>query len=140
MATFNATIMGGDAQRDLEKKLVELCGLSYGEYLENREIVTREVLEGNFDEIINFIHKSRSDCIAHQVFGYFILFTGSKLPTHEKDHILSCSNWETEKCFWLQNPKLARERKFFLNDFRQKILSHTSGQITELEHLFRECI
>jgi len=140
VATFDATIMGGDAQRDLERKFIEVCGLNYGDYLENRKIVTREIFEKNFDKIVNYIHRSRDNCLAYQVLGYFILFTGSKLPKNEKNHILDCSNFEAERGFWIQNPKLEKEREFFLHDFRQKIINHTPGQLIELKNIFEESL
>ena len=138
MATDDATVMGGESQLDIEWGIVEICGIEVDAYIENDQLLTRELVELNFDEIIKFTTQSQDNFIGHQVLGYIILKTGSTLPKTLQNDILRCASWEREKEFWSQNPRWENPRKFFLNDFKTKIRDHIAGRKTLLVEIFPE--
>ncbi|KKK45507.1 hypothetical protein LCGC14_0697810 [marine sediment metagenome] len=75
----NPSIMGGIFQREVEKKIVELCSLNYQEYLKNENkgsvnLLTKEILESYYSKII----------------GYFTNVYGENIYS-EKTRILRCS-------------------------------------------------
>ena len=47
-----------------------------------------------------------------------------------KKKIIEATNWQEEKDFWPS--EMIEDRKFYLNDLKQKILNHQSGIITFL--------
>jgi len=51
------SIMGGNFQRDVEKKIVEICGLDFRNILRHKEdhgieFLKKEILESNYSKII----------------------------------------------------------------------------------------
>ena len=124
-------------------------------HLSNREILTREILESNLDEIIDkiilfkdFISNpvlrprnpkydgywviSEDDIyIGFQILGVLILQTGSYLPKIVEDSILYSTRWDYDKeRGWSKSCE--KERKENLESFRHAILSHKEGKITVL--------
>ena len=128
MATDDATIMGSESHLDAEWAIVKICGVDVGDYIENESILTRELIEEHFDEIVNHVKSSDYSYYGtHQVLGYLILKTGSALPEHLRDDILECASWQREKEFWSQVPSWEKPRKYFLNDFKTKIKNYVPG-------------
>ncbi|TES98663.1 MAG: hypothetical protein E3J90_05605 [Promethearchaeota archaeon] len=138
MATDNATIMGGEDQMDIEWGIVDICGINISEYIEDDTLLTRELVEKNFEEIMKYVKSEYNNYVAHQVLGYIILKTGSNLPSELQNDILMCALWDIEKEFWLQNPRWENPRKFFLKDFKTKIGNHVAGKKTLLEEIYPE--
>ena len=64
------------------------------------------------------------------ILGYLILLTGARLPKDLKAKVIDAASWEYEKGLWEEN--FIRERRFYLNDFREKIQNHKAGQSTRL--------
>jgi hypothetical protein len=139
MATDDATIMGSESHLNEEWTIVKMCGIKVRDYIEDEHILTRELFEKHFDEIVKYVQSSvQGDYVAHQVLGYLILKTGSNLPEHLRDNILNCASWELEKEFWSQVPSWEKPRKFFLNDFITKIKNHVPGIKTLLARDYPE--
>lgn len=88
----------------------------------------------NLNKILEIVKERASRRATYFAFGYFTLLTGSTLPAHIRPLILDAARWEHEENSWL-NKKLAIERKFYLEDFRQKIRDHRSGRPTRLVFL-----
>ncbi len=127
-----------------ERFLVELCGLDFDKYWRNREILTKEALERHLGDILfdlrsvenSILNKERSFLnvdtwddlvIGYQILGILILQTGSYLPDHVRDIILSSTTWEFDRRReWSKD--LEEDRKFYLDDFRNKIMSHKEGR------------
>lgn len=154
MATFNPTILSGDDEWDLEAKIVEICGLEYSSFLKNKYILTQEIFEDHFTEIWNYVKKDvyfkSVSRMAFQILGYFILLTGSRFTydcineiperlrkgtykkySHLQAEILECSRFKYEKSFWEKTP-FFEERRFYLNEFREKLRNHKPGVRTLL--------
>ena len=128
----------------LEKFLVELCGLDFNEYWRNREILTKDNLERHLGDILfelrsieNSISNKEQSClnvntlddlvVGYQILGILILQTGSYLPDHVRNMILSSTTWEFDKRRgWSED--LEKDRIFYLNDFRNKIINHSVGR------------
>ena len=128
MARDKATIMGGETQFELEESILELCGVKLNDYFRNEKVLTQKIFESHFEEIISFIEVHGEYYHALSVLGVLILKTGSNLPINIKHAILHHINFDEEKSFWEMNPKYIEERKFYLNDFKEKILLHKRGQ------------
>ena len=89
MATDDATIMGGESALYVEWDIAEICGIEINAYIENEHLLTRELVEINFKKIVRHV---KNDYIAHQVLGYIVLKTGSKLPKLIQAEILKCAS------------------------------------------------
>jgi len=127
-----------------EKFLIEICDLDFDKYWRNREILTREILEGHLENILcklrsieDSISDKENNClnidtwddlvVGFQIFGILILQTGSYLPVHVRDIILRSITWEFDKRRgW--SKYLEKDRIFHLNDFRNKIMNHKVGR------------
>lgn len=132
MAILSPTIIAGDEQQDIETEVVAICGIELRDYLFDDRILTREIFEQYFEEILSYIEGR--NYIAYQVLGYFILKTGSKLFPFLRDAIVESTKWEYDKRQkWPSN--WVNLRKFYLNDLRKKILAHESGIKTNLINL-----
>ena len=55
MATDDATIMGGESQMYMEWEIVQTCGIEVQDYNEDDQLLTRELVEKNFEKIVNYI-------------------------------------------------------------------------------------
>jgi len=123
-------IMAGDEQWDIEYNLIKICGLNFKEYMENEKILTKNIIEENFEKIIEFIGNEKSH-IAYQVLGVFILKYGLKINNYLKKRIIEATRWIYDK----ENNwpyKWIKLRKFYLYDLRKKIMQQKEGVITHV--------
>lgn len=125
LTIFDATIMGGNLQLIIESNIVKICGIDFDHYLDNKKILSKEIFEENFSRIIGFVKGCEDYIVAFQVCGALILQTGSSLPVEVKEKILEYTKWELEERFWPKS--LIEQRKFCLNELRQKIIDHKSS-------------
>lgn len=133
MAKLTAEIMEGDEESDLEYLFVTTCGLNYNEYLNDDRILTRSLVEDNYDKIMEIVKTRSTRRVTFLVLGYLFLLTGANLSNTLKYKIIDSTKWEHEKDLWNQN--LINERKFYLKDLEDKIRNHKAGQITRLVKL-----
>jgi len=131
MARLGPEIMDDDEECDVASFFMEACGLDYGDFIANEKILTREIWEINLEKVLEIVEERASRRATYFVFGYFTLFTGSRLPAHIRPLILDAAKWEYEEGSWL-NKEFAIERKFYLEDFRQKIRDHRPGKSIRL--------
>ena len=54
MAIDDATIMGGESQLYMEWEIVKICGIEISDYIEDDQLLTRELIEKNFKKIVNY--------------------------------------------------------------------------------------
>jgi len=134
MARLGPEIMEDDEECDVASFFFEVCGLEYSDFIGNKKILTREIWEANLEKILQIVKERASRRATYFVFGYITLLTGSRLPAHIRPVILDVAKWEHEKNSWLDK-EFAIERKFYLDDFRQKIHDHRSGRPTRLIYL-----
>jgi len=130
MAKLTAEIMEGDEESDLASFFIKACGLNYRDFLDDDRILTREIFENNFNNIMQIVEQRSNRRKTYIILGYFILLTGARLPNDLKVKIIKAANWEYEKGLWEE--RLIRERKFCLKDFQEKIQAHKTGHSTNL--------
>lgn len=133
MAKVTAEIMEGDEESDLESFFVKACGIDLRAYHKDRRILTKEIFEANFDNIMEIVEKRASSRKTYLVLGYFILITGAFLPEGLRTKIVDASKWEHEKGYW--DGRFVRKRKFYLKDLREKVKAHRPGVKLHLVHL-----
>jgi hypothetical protein len=125
-------ITEGDGEADVEISLIEACGLEYEKYAKNDSILTRSILESNFNELVEIV-KSMNHHVAYLILGTLILKTGSKLPDDLKKKLLEAADWENERKLWKYASKGFLElRKEVLIDFQEKVKNHKAGIITDI--------
>lgn len=138
-----------DENRDWESWIVEdICGDDWKEYLSRGVPLTMKRLEKHTDEIIEKIEIMKRNVNnppkygnkilniddAHagfQILAVLIIETGAFLPEIVKANVLESTTWEFDKR-WEWDPNALNIRKFYLNDFREKILNHQPGQSQKL--------
>ncbi len=134
-----------DNDNQWERWIVEeFCDLDYEDYYMDKIILTQKALEQNLDEIIRRIEKIKSQfddpplysvhitCleaidIAYQILALLLLETGSYVPEVVKEKVLKSTEWEFDKQ-WDWDENALKIRKFYLNEFREKILHHEPGK------------
>lgn len=123
-------ITEGDGEADIQIDLVEVCGIEYEDYAENESILTKEIFEEHFPQILRLIN---SDYLSLLIFGALILRTGSFLPNKVRKKIIEATDWKNEKERWkYADAEFIKSRKEILIDFRQKIINHKRGEITKV--------
>lgn len=123
-------ITEGDGEADIQIDLIEVCGIEYEDYAENESILTKEIFEKHFSQILKLIN---SDYLSLLIFGALILRTGSFLPDKVRKKIIEAADWKNEKERWkYADAEFIKSRKETLIDFRQKIINHKRGEITKV--------
>jgi len=130
MAVLDTSIMGGDEQWDIRSYIIDICKIDYKEYLDDKSLLTRDIFEKHFDNIVFFIEERHSH-IAYHVFGYFILITGSHCPEFIRQRIIKLTDWKYESGKW--SAKYVKDRKRHLRDLREKITNHKPGVVSYLK-------
>ena len=128
-----------------ESLLIEyVFGIPYDEYGSNIELLTREVIEKNLEEAVNYLEDIRNDniilpkgyyihdkefvSVGYHILGLLILQTGALLPDRVRDEILRTTAWEYDKRYgW--NSHDMKLRQFYLKDFRDQIINYKVGKI-----------
>ena len=134
-----------DDDNQWERWIVEgFCDLDYEDYYIDKTLLTQKALEQNLDEIIRRIEKIKSQfddpplysvhitsldaiLVAYQILALLLLETGSYVPEIVKEKVLKSTEWERDKQ-WDWDENALKIRKFYLNEFREKILQHESGK------------
>lgn len=134
-----------DNDNQWERWIVEeFCELDYEDYYWDKTILTQKMMEQNLDEIVRHIEKIKSQFenppiygdritsleaidIAYQILALLLLETGSYVPEVVKEKVLKSTEWEFDKQ-WDWDENALKIRKFYLNEFREKILLHESGK------------
>jgi len=123
-------IMEGDGEADIQIDMIEMCGIKYEDFAENESILTKEIFEKHFYQILRL---TNSDYLSLLIFGALILRTGSFLPNEVREKIVKAADWENEKERWkYADAEFIKFRKEILIDFRQKIINHKRGEITKI--------
>ena len=140
---MNIRVLDDDNQ--WERWIVEgFCDLDSESYLIDKSVLTQKALEQNLDEIIVRIEKIKSQfddppeysvhitsleaiAIAYQILALLLLETGSFIPDIVKEKVLKSTEWEWDKQ-WDWDENALKIRKFYINEFREKIVQHKSGK------------
>jgi hypothetical protein len=135
-----------------EKWIVdEICGINFDDYFMGKKSLTMRTLEDHIEDIIERLEKMKANinksddpffygdyvtdirdaAIGYQILALLVLETGAFLPEKVKEEVLKSTTWEFDK-EWKWAPNAINIRKFYLNEFRQKILNHGPG----IQHKF----
>jgi hypothetical protein len=125
-------IMEGDGEVDIQISLVKACGLDYIKYAKNNSLLTREILEMHFDELLEIVERMNHH-VAYLILGVLILKTGSKMPDLLREKLIESADWRRERELWkYADEEFLKERKEILLDFQEKIKNHKSGVTTDI--------
>lgn len=126
MARGSARILDDDEEIDTISFMLDACGLDYIDFISDERILSRENLEKNFPSLIKMVENRSFSRAPFFVIGYLILITGAKMSEDLRSKILEKSKFDHEEGRWLDK-RFEIERKLYLEDFRSKISTHTSG-------------
>ncbi len=114
----------------------ERCGIVLSEYQNDRNVLSKVVLEEHLDDFIKHANKS-GDLSAHQTLAVLILQVGAKLPYDLKEKVLESLEWENDNKRYSWSPYVINVRKVYLEDFKQKIISYKNNNASFLINLRR---
>lgn len=121
-------ILDGDDEADMEIEIVRKCGLDYSDYAEDTSLLTKELFETHFNEVLELV-QYWSSSIGYLVLGAFILNTGSKLPDDVKVLILDAIDKDP---YIGRSEEYQKARKEVLEDFRNKVRDYDSGHMVKI--------
>ena len=124
-------IMEGDGEADIITSIIELLGLDFWDYMNDKSILSREYLEQNIDKVLKVAKDPSKSPGYYQILGYYILKTGASISDDLRNKIAEVSQWKYEETIY-PSKEIEEERKIILKDLRDKIINHIPGRITEL--------
>lgn len=121
-------------------EIIEECGLNFDdEYLENKSLLTPELLESHYDDILmkdpfDQDNPEYLKLLYPVVLGALILQIGARLPSDLQKKIIDIDMWDNElKQRWRRPNDHHIENKInALTKFQEMIRNHESGKITEI--------
>ena len=124
-------IAEGDGETDVEISLIEACGLKYEEYVNNKTILTKELIELHLDELIDIVDRMNHH-VAYLIFGILILTTGSRISDSLRQKIIDVADWKyDQENYMLKNTNdkdFLELRKEILIDFQEQVRNYKEGQ------------
>lgn len=130
-------IMEGDGEADVEISLVESCGLNYEKYINNKEILTKSLLESHLDELIKIVDNMNHH-VAYLILGVLILKTGSQISDNLREKIIKAADWKYDQDNYIlkntDDKEFLELRKKILINFQELIQNYKPGQI--IDNLF----
>ena len=94
------------------------------------ESMNKILIERAYDQLIAYAYEKKSR-LAFMVLGVFLMLHKSKITEELRQTILKYSDWEYEKD-QLKNEKDRKERKKFLDDFREKIKEYDGTKVVKV--------
>ena len=88
------------------------------------------LIERSYDSLVDHAYKSKSR-LAFMVLGCFLMYYKGKMTEELRQTILKYSDWEYEKD-QLKSKKDRKERKRFLDDFREKIKNYGRTKVVKV--------
>ncbi len=131
MAKFDTSIVCGDDEFDVLYSIRGICGISLEEFYSESLSHFSEQVNSHFHEVEEYIRVHACHRIGFQVFGYFILKTGSMITERLRQDILLNSRWEDEIDYWDDVNKDSRKRH--LMRFREAIINYIPGDSVDLD-------
>jgi hypothetical protein len=124
-------IAEGDGETDVEISLIEACGLKYEEYVNNKTILTKELIELHLDELIDIVDRMNHH-VEYLIFGILILTTGSRISDSLRQKIIDAADWKyDQENYMLKNTNdkdFLELRKEILIDFQEQVRNYKEGQ------------
>ncbi|MFW9864595.1 MAG: hypothetical protein ACFFEN_00720 [Candidatus Thorarchaeota archaeon] len=87
--------MEGDGEADVLISLIEDCGIGYEDYAKDKTVLTREILERHFDELLETVSSIKLH-VAFLILGVLILNTGSKMPVDPREKLIVSAYWQND--------------------------------------------
>ena len=134
--TWSYCIMGNDEASVLNSDFISIMidHLTSEECEKFPQIVPdsmdKILIERAYDQFVAYAYEKKSR-LAFMVLGCFLMLNEGKLTEELKQTILKYSDWEYEKG-QLKNKKDRKERKKFLDDFRDKIKKYDGTSVIKL--------
>ena len=127
MTRAGVEILEDDEEADIASFMLNACGLESQDFYFQERNLTRENFEKNYDTLVNMVHNRSFRRAPYFVIGYFALLTGGKISEKLRQDILEAASWKHEEGYW-HDEEFAVKRRAYLEDFREKIRIHKSGQ------------
>jgi len=134
--TWSYSIKGNDEASNLNSDFIDimidqLTPEENKKYPRNiPESMDTILIERAYDQLIAHAYKKKSR-LAFMVLGSFLMLYKSKITEELRQTILKYSDWEYEKD-QLKNKKDRKERKKFLDDFRDKIKKYDGTKVVKV--------
>ena len=120
------------------REIIEICGLNFDEFIEDKTRLTKDLLESHYDNILVNPHDQGSSeylrILYIMVLGALILQTGTKLPIELQKKISDIDIWEIElRQRWKRpNEDYLKDKINDLIEFQKMIRNHRSGKVVEI--------
>ncbi|NGX49266.1 MAG: hypothetical protein K940chlam5_00863 [Candidatus Anoxychlamydiales bacterium] len=92
----------------------------------DRREIDKIFIARNYNQLFRFAQNQKSR-LAFIILGWYIISHAGALPENLKQVILKYSDWSYEE-FQLKSKKDRKERKYFLNDFREKLQNYDGSE------------
>ena len=130
---------GLDHEWAVFRDIIEICGLDFDEFIEDETLLTKEILEDHYHEILMIDPYDQDNpkylkLLYIMVLGALILKTGSRLPNDLQKKINNIDIWDIElKQRWKRPNDHYLENKInALTEFQEMIRNHKNGYIVEI--------
>jgi len=130
---------GLDHEWAVFRETIEICGLHFEEFIEDEALLTKELLESHYDDILRDIPQKEENLsyvnlLYIMVLGALILQTGARLPIDLQKKIIDIDIWDIElKQRWRRPNEYYLENKIKARtEFQEMIRNHESGKVTEI--------
>lgn len=130
---------GLDHEWAVFREIIEICGLHFEEFIEDEALLTKELLESHYDDILRDIPQKEENLsyvnlLYIMVLGALILQTGARLPFDLQKKISDIDIWDIElKQRWKRPNEYYLENKIKARtEFQEMIRNHESGKVTEI--------
>ena len=130
---------GLDHEWAVFREIIEICGLDFDEFIDDETLLTKELLENRYDDILRDIPQNEENLsyvnlLYIMVLGALILQTGARLPFDLQKKISDIDIWDIElKQRWKRPNEYYLENKIKARtEFQEMIRNHESGKVTEI--------
>ena len=133
MGTWSPNVSANDYYLDIEAKVVETCGLDFFDYILENSILTPELFNAHYDEIVE-IARHREERQGLLALGFLIMKVGAKIPKEVRIDILT--EVELELTDWVyDDPEYGKIRRKYLEGFKDKLWYYREGEKIQLREV-----
>lgn len=129
---------GLDHEWAVLRKIIQICSLDFDEFIENESLLTAQLLESHYEDILKCVSDENityQDHLVYMVLGVLIIKTKARLPKKLCDKIINSANWEFElKTRWrIVDEDFLKKRRETLLEFKEMIRNHKEGRILNVD-------
>ena len=134
--TWSYSIMGNDEASQLDFDFIEIKNSHLTPEEEKKyprripDSMDKILIERAYDHLVAYAYERKSR-LAFMILGDFLMLRKGKITEGLRQTILKYSDWEYEKN-QLKNKKDRKERKRFLEDFREKIKKYDGTKVVKV--------